>query len=100
MSRLTNPGICGGSIPIHALSVTEDYHASSITITHMIDQLGWRTLQQRRQIAKVTMTYQIIYGLLEMDISFLRKISTRHLTATFPLLSTVTGSHQHSFFLD
>ena len=48
--------------------VTGDYRTTSST-SQMIQDLGWPSLQQRRQDAKLVMMYRIIYGLLDIPAS-------------------------------
>ena len=45
--------------------VTGDYRTTSST-SQMIQDLGWPSLQQRRQDAKLVMMYRITYGLVDM----------------------------------
>ena len=40
-----------------------DYDRTS-SVTAMLNELGWETLQQRRQQAKVVMFYRIVHGLV------------------------------------
>ena len=43
--------------------VKEDSDRTS-SVTSMLNNLGWDTLQERRQMAKTTMFYRIVYGLV------------------------------------
>ncbi|MEW8548097.1 MAG: reverse transcriptase family protein, partial [Candidatus Thiodiazotropha sp.] len=45
--------------------VTGDYHTTS-SVSDMINDLGWETLQQRRTQAKLVMMYRITHGLIDI----------------------------------
>lgn len=78
--------------------VTGDYHTTSST-SQMMNQLGWKTLQQRRHCAKVIMVYRIIYFLVDIDPScYYRTSNAINTSARFMVPFCRTDSYRHSFF--
>ena len=59
----------GGTVQRRAAwFVTGDYRNTNST-SQMIQDLGWLSLQQRRQDAKLVMMYRITYGLVDIPAS-------------------------------
>ena len=54
----------------YARFVFHDYRRSS-SVTAMLDQLHWASLQERRAQAKVEMMFRTVNGLVDIPISFL-----------------------------
>ena len=78
--------------------VTGDYHTTSST-SSMIKQLGWQTLQQRRQYTKVIMVYRIINRLVDIDATPHYRLSAAiNNTARYMVPYCRTESYRHSFF--
>ena len=82
--------------------VTGDYRTTS-SVSKMLDQLQWTTLQERRKRAKVIMLYRIVHHLVAIpsDTYLLpRGVSstTRGHDTRFLLPYSRTQSHQQSFF--
>ena len=63
--------------------VKGDYDRTS-SIATMLNELGWDTLQERRQHAKATMFYRIVYGLVCVP------------TTPFLIPATVSATRGHS----
>ena len=47
-------------------------------VTNMLDELGWRSLKQRRADQRLIMLYKIVNNLVEIDLSKERIPLTRH----------------------
>ena len=81
--------------------VKGDYDRTS-SVTAMLDELGWDTLQERRQQAKATMFYRIVYGLVCVPSSpFLIPTlvsTTRGHDMKFLVPQSSVNAHKYSFF--
>ena len=63
------------------------YHTTSST-SQMLAELGWSSLQHRRQQAKLLMMYRIVHGLIEI-----------HLPQNLHYASTTTRGHSSRFIV-
>ena len=77
------------------------YHNTS-SVTDMLENLGWRTLEQRRVDARLALLFKIYNGLIPVDArKYLRHPSRRsrhsHSYSFIPL-STSTSSYRLSFY--
>ena len=77
------------------------YHNTS-SVTDMLDDLGWRTLEQRRADTRLALLFKIYNGLITVDArEYLRHPTQRsqhsHSYSFIPL-STSTSSHHLSFY--
>ena len=81
--------------------VKGDYDRTSSVIT-MLSELGWDTLQERRQHAKATMFYRIVYGLVCVPTTpFLIPATvsaTRGHSMKFLVPQSSVNAHMYSFF--
>lgn len=81
--------------------VTGDYKTTS-SVTSMLSQLNWDTLQERRRIAKVIMLYRIVNNLIEIPTTHLiprgATVITRGHDIRFLVPFSRTKGHQQSFF--
>ena len=81
--------------------VKRDYDRTS-SVTAMLDELGWDTLQERRQQAKATMFYRIVYGLVCVPSTpFLIPTlvsTTRGHDMKFLVPQSSVNAHKYSFF--
>ena len=68
----------------HAARFVKAYYDRTSSVTTMLNELGWDTLQERRQQAKATMFYRIVYGLVYVP------------TTPFLIPSTVSATRGHS----
>jgi hypothetical protein len=79
-----------------------DYGQTS-SVTGMLDELGWPTLEQRRKEAKLVMLYRVVHQLVAIPSTLLIPVSaatatTRGHPARFLLPHTRILAYQHSFF--
>ena len=76
-----------------------DYRSS---VTAMLDQLGWRTLEQRRADARLCPFYKIVYGLVAVPlpdyIQPTHRVSRYCHTMTFRQIQTTRNYYKYSFF--
>ena len=66
------------------LFCTNGYHPTA-SVTDMIRELGWQTLEQRRSFFRLTLLYNMSHGLLDIDVDYrpiLVDIMNLELTAT------------------
>jgi hypothetical protein len=83
-----------------ARMVFSDYRRTS-SVTAMLQQLGWPSLQERRAHAKVTMMYRITNGLVEVPTSNLTAISSARGHGLHYLVPFArTQCYQKSFYPD
>ena len=83
-----------------ARMVFSDYRTTS-SVSVMISQLNWPTLQERRAQAKATMMYRIVYQLIDIPSTLLvPTISPRGNNITFLVPYARTTLYQKSFFPD
>ena len=77
------------------------YHNTS-SVTDMLENLGWRTLEQRRVDALLALLFKIYNGLIPVDArKYLRHPTRRSRHShgyNFIPLSTSTSSHRLSFY--
>ena len=57
------------------------------SVTTMLDELGWRSLKQRRADQRLTMSYKIVNNLVEVDLA----------KELIPLMRHYRNSHAKSF---
>ena len=81
--------------------VSNDYSRLS-SVSAMLDTLGWVSLQQRRAVAKVTMFYRILNGLVDIPIHDLIPVTTgaRGSDERYLVPFARTASLKGSFFPD
>ena len=83
-----------------ARMVFSDYISTS-SVTPMLQQLQWPTLQERRAQAKVYMMYRIVYSLVDIPSSHLTPtLSVRGHNMKFLIPYARTFTYQRSFFPD
>ena len=83
-----------------ARMVFSDYRTTS-SVSAMINQLNWPTLQERRAQAKATMMYRIVYQMIDIPSTILvPTISPRGNNITFLVPFARTLTYQKSFFPD
>ena len=76
-----------------------DYRSS---VTAMLDQPGWRTLEQRRADAHLCLFYKIVYGLVAVPlpdyIQLTHRVSRYCHSMTFRQIQTTRNYYKYSFF--
>ena len=79
--------------------VTKQYGRHD-SVTKMLEDLGWETLEQRRAKARTVMTYRIVNGLVAIPDSQMIPTTekTRGHSKKFRQIGTKTNYHKHSFF--
>ena len=79
--------------------VKKDYQRKS-SVTTMLQALKWDTLQHRRNVARVTMLYKTINGLVDIIPTppLRQSRSKRFHTQHFTQISCSKSAYQHSFF--
>ena len=80
--------------------VTNDYGRKS-SVTEMIADLGWDTLQKRRDLARLSMKYQIVHNLVDIPVEPYLTPSTsmtRGHDSRFHQIRTTNNTYQQSFF--
>ena len=80
--------------------VTGDYRTTS-SVSEMISNLGWETLQERRTEAKMVMMYRITYGLIDISATSLllpATLSTRGNSMRYLQPFCRTDAYRCSFF--
>ena len=81
--------------------VIGDYRTTS-SVTQMLEQLQWSTLQERRKRAKVIMLYRVVHQLVEVPSTYLVPTTTAFTTRghqiRYQLPYSRLQSHQQSFF--
>ena len=77
------------------------YHNTS-SVTDMLENLGWRTLEQRRVDVQLALLFKIYNGLIPVDatkyLSHPTQRSRHSHSYSFIPLSTSTSSHRLSFY--
>ena len=80
---------------------TSNYDTRS-SVTAMLNQLGWRTLEQRRADARLYLFYKIVYGLVVVPlpnyIQPTHRISRYCHSMTYRQIQTSTNYYKYSFF--
>ena len=80
--------------------VFNDYRRTS-SVTEMMEKLGWQTLQQRRDYARLTMMYRIVHQLVDIPTEpYLTPLTgkTRGNDSRFRQIQTSYTGYQYSFF--
>ena len=76
-----------------------DYRSN---VTAMLDQLGWRTFEQRRADAHLCLFYKIVYGLVAVPlpdyIQLTHRVSRYCHSMTFRQIQTTRNYYKYSFF--
>ena len=79
-----------------------DGYSSYSSVTQMLNTLGWRSLEQRRADARLTMFYQIAYGLVMIPMPSYIRHPVRTIRTIHPMLylqTPITASYyKYSFF--
>ena len=70
------------------------------SVTDMLHQLSWETLEQRRKKARVVMMYRVIHGLVMIPDNQLvpTSVDTRGNSKKFHQLAARTNYYKHTFF--
>ena len=80
---------------------TSDYDTRS-SVTAMLNQLGWRTLEQRRADARLCLFYKIVYGLVAVPlpeyVQRTHRVSRYCHSMTFRQIQTSQNYYKYSFF--
>ncbi len=72
-----------------------------VTVTSMLHELEWLTLEERRRVARLVLLYKIIYGVVGVSSSdFLTQSDscTRNSELTYKHYSAKTEQNRHSYF--
>ncbi|XP_052763343.1 uncharacterized protein LOC128223945 [Mya arenaria] len=81
--------------------VTKRYHNTS-SVTSMLEDLGWETLESRRTKAQLTMMYKIVNNLVDIQADSYLTPSNRSTRTSnnrnFTQISTSTSYYKFSFF--
>ena len=80
--------------------VTNDYGRKS-SITEMIADIGWDTLQKRRDLARLSIMYRIVHNLVDIPVEPYLTPSTsmtRGHDSRFHQIRTTNNTYQQSFF--
>ena len=80
--------------------VTNDYSRKS-SVTEMMADLGWDTLQKRRDLARLSMMYHIVHNLVDIPVGPYLTPSTsmtRGHDSRFHQIRTTNNTYQQSFF--
>ena len=81
--------------------VSNDYSTYS-SVTDMLSNLGWQSLEYRRIDVRLTMFYKIVYGLVAIPLPsyFVRpEVYTRHMhSLSYRQIHTSVCYYQYSFF--
>ena len=81
--------------------VSNDYYRTS-SVTEMISNIGWDSLQRRKNLARLSMMYRTVHHLVDVPVEqyLTPSISrTRGRDSLFFQLWTSITTYQHSFFL-
>ena len=80
---------------------TSNYDTRS-SVTAMLNQLGWRTLEQRRADARLCLFYKIVYGLVAVPLPNYVQPTHRMYrychSMTYRQIQTSTNYYKYSFF--
>lgn len=80
--------------------VCNDYSPYS-SVTEMLDNLGWRSLELRRYDARIAMFYKIVYGLVAIPVpSYFERptVQTRHHPLAYRQIHSSVCYYYYSFF--
>ena len=81
--------------------VSDDYSSYS-SVTHMLNTLGWRSLEQRRADARLTMFYKIACGLVMIPMPSYIRHPVRTIRTIHPMfylqIPTTASYYKYSFF--
>ena len=81
--------------------VTNDYSSYS-SVTDMLSNLGWRSLENRRTDTRLAMFYKIVYGLVAIPLpSYFEhpEVCTRHMhSLSYRQIHTSVCYYKYSFF--
>ena len=81
---------------------TMNDYARTTSITSLLHQLGWQTLEERRYVARLCLFYKIVNGLvavpLPVYIQPTHRISRYCHSMTFRQIHTDKDSYKYSFF--
>ena len=84
----------------YARFIFHDYRTTS-SVTAMLDQLQWSSLEERRAQAKADMMYRIVNGLVDIPISlFSPTLTMRGHTQKYLIPFARIDIYRHSFFPD
>ena len=84
-----------------AASWTLSEYSPYASVTHMLQSLDWRSLEQRRPNSRLCLFYKIIYGLVPIDMTScvihpLRTLRNSHILG-FHQFQTTVDYYQYSF---
>ena len=72
------------------------------SVTQIVENLGWRTLEQRRADARLCLFYKVAHGLVAVPlpdyIQYSNRVSRYCHSMTFRQVSTSTDYYKYSFF--
>ena len=81
---------------------TVNNFARQASVTRIVQDLGWRTLDQRRADARLCLFYKIVHGLVAVPlpeyIQYSNRVSRYCHSMTFRQVSTSTDYYKYSFF--
>ena len=81
---------------------TVNNFARQASVTRIVQDLGWRTLDQRRADARLCLFYRIVHGLVAVPlpeyIQYSNRVSRYCHSMTFRQVSTSTDYYKYSFF--
>ena len=81
---------------------TVNNFARQASVTRIVQDLGWRTLDQRRADARLCLFYKIVHGLVAVPlpeyIQYNNRVSRYCHSMTFRQVSTSTDYYKYSFF--
>ena len=90
------------SIQRRAARYVHHNYERTASVTNMIIQLEWNTLQQRRQMQKLTMLYKIVNALIAIDIrnhaEQAKRLTRSNQLHNYVPISTNTSYYKASFF--
>ena len=72
-------------------------HRRQDSVTDMLSELGWRTLQERRVASRLTMFFKATNGLAVCDLPQDVRISTGRTRSSHPLQYTIPPSHTDTY---
>ena len=79
--------------------VYNKYH-NSVSVSSMLESLGWPTLQARRNYLKLLLTYKILKAIISIPSNNFKPVTfnTRGYQSHFQCLQTTCDSYRFSFF--
>ena len=81
--------------------VKNDYSREQTSVTNMLHQLNWTSLEERRTRNKITLLYKALNDIISISTDHLRLTQTQtrqHQNFYIPFART--NAYRHSFFMD